>query len=133
MHPGVIEAQPDHLPWLAERLRMPDAAELLAATGCDPIEALRYSLHVSVYSWVWYVDGEPGCVFGLAAPSLISDCAMPWLMTTPAIERRPIEFLRGRRRVLAHMLRLYPHLEGYVDTRHDVSIHWLRWLGFRIH
>ena len=129
----VIEAGPEHLPTISERLRAIDAHDLWEASGMTPIEALHYSMHVSVYSWVWNIDGEPACVFGLAAPSLISACAMPWLITTTAVEQRPIEFLRGSRRMLATMLRLYPALEGYVDARYHVSMQWLRWLGFTIH
>jgi hypothetical protein len=29
------------------------------------------------------------------------------------------------------MLDLYPHLENYVDVRNELSIKWLRWLGFQ--
>jgi len=133
MQPNIIKAAPEHIDCVAGRLRLPDTADLWATAGISSTDAVRYSLHVSVHSWAWNVEGEVACLFGLVAPSLISHCAMPWVITTPLVERHPIEFMRGSRRMLAHMLQLFPTLEGYVDARHDVSIRWLRWLGFRIH
>ncbi len=29
------------------------------------------------------------------------------------------------------MLDLFPHLQNYVDARNEISIRWLKWLGFR--
>lgn len=133
LRPDIREARAEHLPALAQGLRLADADELWAASGMQPLDALRFGLHVSTHAWVWMVDGAPACLFGVTAPSLISDCGLPWLMTTSAIERQPVEFLRGSRRVIAHMLTLYPRLEGYVDARYRVSIRWLRWLGVTLH
>jgi hypothetical protein len=47
----IVVANPDHVRWLAPRLRKEDREECLAASGAEPLLALAASLGSSERSW----------------------------------------------------------------------------------
>lgn len=119
--------------WIAPRMSAADAAEVWAAGHRTPLEALENSLQVSLEAWTWHVDGEPACMFGFAAPSLLGDWANPWMLSTPLVRRHRFAFLRNYRAQIDRMLDVYPTLMTMVDARHSLCIRWLGWAGFELH
>ncbi len=75
-------------------------------------------------------NGAPVCMWGIEKKSLLS-CWMIWMLTTDFVDRHPIRFLRSSRTIVRVWAESFGTIEGMVDTDFEVSIRWLRWLGFR--
>lgn len=80
-----------------------------------------------------FVNNELAAIFGLAG-ELLDEVGTPWLFTTYASEKvSPLRFARIYQREVLKMLRLFPALENYVDTRYTKSIRLLENIGFTVH
>ena len=83
-------------------------------------ETVRYGL----------VDGRVACVWGLIPPTLLSDSAYLWLLTTDIVVEHKFLFVRNAQIYVEDMLKRYPILYGGVgDPR---AVRWLKWLGAEI-
>jgi len=117
---------------LAPIMRLADCEEVWAAAGLDPLDGLRVSLASSVSAWCWRIDGQPACLFGVSAESILSGTGIPWLLSSHLLPRQQLAFLRYGRVFINTMLMLFPCLCNWVDARYLVSVKWLRWLGFTV-
>jgi hypothetical protein len=126
---------------LAAVLRAGDRAEIAAASGLDPREALAHALRLSSHAWfAETAEGTPLALWGVgeiagAAHNLAerADSAVgcPWLLASAAFdELPPRRVARLSRRLLGDLLAHYPRLENHVDARHRTAVRWLAWLGF---
>lgn len=109
-----------------------DRREIEALAGLEPTEALLISLDGAEEAWTARLDGQPMCMWGVNATSLIGYKGVPWLLGSDLIQRHPMVFLRHSRQIVARWRGMFPELRNYVDARHHRSIRWLRWLGFTI-
>lgn len=94
---------------------------------------LKHFLGVSVLSWTGLLDGRVACVWGLIAPTILSEKAYLWLLTTDLIDEHPFTFIRHSQIVLREMLKSFKYIEGHVVADSTRSIRWLKWLGFELH
>ena len=129
----IIErATSEHLLQMQDRMRTEDYQEVFDSTGEDPYRILSHCVERSTEAWTWMHDGQAGAMFGVAQPSLASSWGMPWMLTTDSFGKMPISVARKCRLVVAGWKRSYNRLENYVDSRYEVCIKWLKWLGFTI-
>lgn len=128
-----VPATLDHAKTVAAKARGADVDELWACAKYTPLGCLELGLEISPESWAWLWDGEPVCVFGVSAASVLVSSGAPWMVGTEEIDKHPFRFLRHGRDVIQHMLRQYEILENYVDARNRMAVKWLKWLGFTIH
>jgi hypothetical protein len=77
------------------------------------------------------IDGEPAVVGGVVG-SVLGGEGMPWLLTTAAVERAPVAFVREARRNVQQALVAYPSLANYVHAPYKRAIGFLLLLGFAI-
>lgn len=116
---------------LAPRLRPADVQEIWAATGESPEEALIMGVKLGRPA-LSFVDprGELAGMFGVTP---LSDplVGAVWMLSSPAIERYPVHFLRRCRGWIEQFHDAYPVLMNYVDARNVVHIRWLKWVGFQ--
>lgn len=126
--PDIIAATAEHIPFIAEHIRLDDEEELWASVGMSPSDALGMSLAESALSWTGTIDGVPVCMFGVAEFS--EGKGRPWMIGTDHLNRYPFIFLSHCRGCLDQMLEHYPYLENYADQRNTRALAWLRWLGF---
>ncbi len=70
-------------------------------------------------------------MWGVCGP-MLSDTGQPWLLTSPAIERVKVSFLRIAREELAAMLAVRRRLENYVAADYGRAIRLLEALGFTV-
>ena len=56
--------------------------------------------------------------------------AIPWLLTTPAIQKVWLPFLRGSRTWVNDINKKYPILYNAVDAEYTLAINWLKFVGF---
>ena len=117
--------------YVGAHLRAADRAEVEALSGRPPVEVLLDSVTASSMAWAGCVDDEPVCLFGVAPMSLAGVVGFPWLLGTDGVLDHAAAFLRRNKAYLGQMLAEYPILRNVVDARNEVSIRWLRWLGFQ--
>lgn len=141
-------ATPQDVACLGPRLRAADVEEIRAATGLDPIEALRRSYGFSTHAWAvrdiggrtiggrtiagQTVAGQTIAIWGVGPLSLVEGRGCPWLLAADAFEALGRDIARLSRPLLATMRDHYPRLENRVDARHAHAVRWLSWLGFTI-
>ena len=116
---------------LADTLRGDDRREI-EVTGLAPLQSIRIALDVSLWVKAAFLDGAIACAWGLAANSIFSDTAYPWLLTTKLVDARRTAFAREALVERDAMLAAFPRLEGYVIADYRRCIRWLRWMGFRV-
>ena len=118
---------------LEANLRRPDQDEVRASAG-TLTGAVRASVQHSVWSLAVIINGELGCIFGLAPiDGLLGSRAAPWMLGTPVIDRHPRVLMGHCRPYVAHMAACYPHLLNFVDERNTRSKRWLKAMGFTLH
>ncbi len=127
----IIPAHSDHIFWLASNMSEADKDEVAAAVGMGPYRALADALERSVTAWTGMVGDEPVCMFGVTPIDILLGIGSPWLLGTDKVRDCPITFLKSCKKYVIGMLELFPHLQNYVDARHEVAIRWLKWLGFK--
>lgn len=126
----ILQSHAAHVRQLADNMRPDDAAEAYCF-GLVPKAALWRSYRGSIMCKTVMVDGEIGAMWGLGG-ELIGDIGMPWLVTSPAIERVPVFFVRQSQRELAAMLRVRRTLVNVVDDRYRRAHRFLEVLGFSV-
>ncbi len=129
----VVTATLEHARRMASRTRRADREEVWASHGVGAREALALSLMASREAWTGLVNGEPACMFGVTPYPAEKGVGVPWMIGTDLVERHAAAFLRRNRSYVRHMLGVFPKLRNHVDARNEMSIRWLRWLGFTIH
>lgn len=128
----IARAEVEHVAAIAERVRTADKAEIYAACGLPPYEALVRSWAVSDHSWTGFLDGVPAAMFGVTQASLVTGTGKPWLIGTDLLDKSPLTFLKECRPFMPEIERRYARLENYVDARNSRAIRWLKWLGFEM-
>lgn len=124
----IIPAEPHHAPRVVKRLR---DSERLADFGEDAEEMALIAIRESKFSWLCEVNGEPAALFGLVAPSLVSDEVFLWMMVTKAANRYPIALARKSWQFLDDLSGAFQRIIVMHDPRMKAARRWLRWLGFR--
>jgi len=127
----ILPATLAHAAALAPRLRPADEAEV-RALGERPYEALRTSIARGLWAEAYLVDDEVAAIVGLGLSSFAGGHGVPWLLTSPLVDRHRKTFLRCSRATLARMLAETPLLVNWVHAENLQAIRWLRWLGFDV-
>lgn len=122
----------DALEFIAENLRTADRAEIRATSGLSPEDSLMASYHLSTSSYL-ILDrlSTPIGAMG-AAPSLIEDVGIIWMLGTDGIEREALSIARQTVRYVEELHTDYPVLWNYIDARNELSMRWLDASGFSI-
>lgn len=82
--------------------------------------------------WVGFADGKLVCMWGVIAPTLLSERAYLWLHTTEAVHDHEFVFVRGSQRAVEKLRTQFVTIEGHVRVGADRSIRWLKWLGAKL-
>jgi hypothetical protein len=131
MMPIIVEATVRQCFQMAPHLRQAEVDEV-GALAMSPLYALIYSLTHSLQAWTWLVDDKPAAMWGLRVDSMLGNYAVAWLLTTDAVEKYPITFIKGCLKERDRMKQSFAVLENFVDARHETCLRWLQWLGFDI-
>jgi len=126
----VVDTLLEHLPPVAEHMRLCDQREVWAAAHATPIQALLEGYNHSVYRRTLLVNGVPVMVAGAAEVPGRPDYGVPWALASVGWYDVSRGFLRVCRAYVAEMQRHYRYLENLVDARNEDSIRWLVWCGF---
>lgn len=115
---------------LAATMRANDRLEATGMGG-DPKEMLRASYRNSILRKTMFVDGEIAAMWGLAGV-MLSDEGAPWLVTSKAVERAPVSFVKIGHAHLAEMIALRRRLTNVVLASYTSAVRFLQVLGFHL-
>jgi hypothetical protein len=128
----MVPASLIHVGPLARRMRAVDQAEC-RAFGYEPKAALRHSLAASMHAWTALAeDGEPLCMLGVQAISLVSSRGSPWLLGTDRLFDYPRDLVLLAPYFIWHWHRTFRVLENNVSADNDRAIRLLRKWGAMI-
>ena len=88
-------------------------------------ECMRRSIEVRY----GMLDGEVACMWGLIPPTLLSEAAYLWLLTTDIVAEHKFLFVRHSQRYVEEALCTFPTIIGDVVAGNDQALRWLKWLG----
>lgn len=118
-----------HLRHVADFMRREDVREVYAARGISPFDALYEGFVSSDFCFAGLdSSGIPVGIFGVCRENV--RWWSPWLLGTEGLLTLWRPFLRTSRALLPWLLCRYARLRNYVDARNELSIRWLRGLGF---
>jgi len=125
----VVKAAVAHAREIAVCLSPTSTLDCEALGGGDQSEKV---LQKSDEAWAGLADGRVVCLFGVAPNDLLHLSADLWLITSADFAQHWRYFLRWNRPYIAELCQRYHKLGGCVYERHDISIKWLKWLGFTV-
>jgi hypothetical protein len=118
---------------IATHLRTADLVECRAAGQPDVHKVLADGVTRSLLCWTITVDGEPGCMMGVAPlRTLLDDVGVPWMLGTDLIPQHRRAFMRTARPYILKMLGAFPHLLNFVHAENTTAVDWLRRMGFEV-
>jgi len=122
-----------YIDMIANNIRESDRKEVYASHHItDMKEALMNCLALSHESWVWVVDDEPICVFGVSPGSYLTKQGIPWLLATEKLNENIHSFIINSKIIVDYWKTKWDLLYNYVDASNEASIRWLKYLGFTI-
>lgn len=128
----VKKATFDEAVYIATHLRAIDIKELKAAYGNEPWDAVIKSFDISDWCRVGFIDELPCVLFGIA-PSEEEGYGVPWMVATEEIKTiNKSIVISNSIKAVRKMEEKYRVLFNYVHPENDVSIRWLKWLGFTV-
>lgn len=129
----IEEARPEHIPFIAKKMREADRREVWASHRHTPHEALESSLACAVMAWTFIGDEKPLFMWGVARQgSILNGKGVPWLLGTDGIRAYQRTFLRYCPYYIGCMQEPFELLENYVHAENRMSIRWLEWCGFTV-
>ena len=126
------EPTPWVIKYVADNMRRADVVEVMASGDYSPSEALEMSMELSEFSSVAFINDQPCAIFGLTQGDILTGTGVPWMLGTENVVKYRRQFLNNSKQVIDDMITLCPKLVNHVHADNEVSIHWLRWLGFTI-
>jgi hypothetical protein len=112
---------------IKDKIRKVEIDEIYAASHFNSGMALAYSIGISKFIYTMEYHGEIIGILGVATNNSV------WMLTTDAIDKARMRFLRASKFVIGMILEQYPQVYNYVDVRHEKCLKWLRWCGAIIH
>jgi hypothetical protein len=130
------KAKIDDCKELADNMRQAEIDEVMTSGAQSPYQAVKSSFEASLFA-VSAFNGKNGnkivATFGVAADNYFACAAKVWMLTSNEIANvRVKSVLKASKYWIDKMLKFYPVLYNFVDTRHTKSIKWLEACGARI-
>lgn len=127
----IIPMEAKHVRMLADNIRRADMDEILAV-GFTPYKATLSSYRASLIPQAAFINGKLSAVWGVCGNPL-GDEGHPWLLTTDEVYNiSALRFAKIYQRECAKMLRIFPILTNYVDSRYTSAIRLLNIIGFTV-
>lgn len=116
------------------RLNGAEAVDLISAEHLPMLptldqETIVRSIMNSSRVWAGFVDDKLVAMWGLIPPTLLSDTAYLWLVTTKYLRGHQFLFIRHSQRAVEEMLEDYEEIVGHTLIENRAAQQWLRWLG----
>ena len=126
----IVESEFAHIAALCGALRYDDWAEI-TCFGLRPFRVIRECFKTSYLRRSVFVENELAAMWGLSGVMLSGE-GRPWLLTSKAIEKIPVSFVREARCEVAAMLTMCQRLDGFTTESYPKAQRFLRVLGFTL-
>ena len=110
---------------VCNNMRDSDRLEIWHSHRRTPIEAISVCSNANPH--IVLVDNVPCIVFGCSDNGINGT---PWLLATQLIQTIGVRFIRGSKTIVEGWLNKHDYLENFVHAKNEISIQWLKWLGF---
>jgi hypothetical protein len=102
-----------------------------SAFGTMPnaLETVAKFVNGSTCTFIGYSDDLVACVYGLITPTLLSDRAHMWLLTTDVVSDHKFVFVRHSQVVIEAILERYSQIVGETSVKDEKAVRWMKWLG----
>lgn len=117
---------------LKDKLRPEDRAEIWASHRQLGEDALVYGYEHSTLCYTLCVGDHPIAMMGVVPSTLMGDEACVWMLGTSEMARHKKSFVKLSIPVIQIMLKYYPYLYNFVDSRYQRSVAWLAKCGANI-
>lgn len=119
---------------MIKKVSREEILRLISDPTCVSVEqseraALEDFVGRSQHHWYAKIRGEIVAIWGLFAPTLMSNEAVIWVQTFPTVKSREMAFMRQSKQAAREALALYPRIYGFTDTCRPTAIRWLMWVG----
>lgn len=115
---------------LAPRLRPAEVAEVMAATGQEPLEALMDGVASGGEAWAVFFDGQLAFMWGVR--EVAGRVGAAWLLASDLVERYAKTFWKYCLSQLGGLLHRWDAVFNAIDVRHEQAIRWATRLGFHL-
>lgn len=115
---------------LAPKLRPEDRREC-EALGRTPEQSLCLG-YLQSTSCKSVIDSR-GVVVAMYGVSFAEEgVGRVWMLGSKGLLKISRAFLKGSKGEVAAMYKLYPQMGNIIDSRNELHIRWIRWLGFKL-
>lgn len=114
---------------LSNTMRPEDRLEIYRQNHFTPFEAVDNSVNNSAISRTALINGKVAAIYGIVPQLVLGRSAWVWMLSSPEIEKAPVEFVKQTRAFFDEMLEIYPVLENWVDASYTRAIKWLKLCG----
>lgn len=125
----LVEASPEHIPYLAAHMRAADVVEC-EAFGRRPDAALRKAVGASLWALTAIVEDQPHAIMGVSPLNMLAGVGEPWMLGTERVYDHARDLIRYSPSILGEMHAIFPTLENYVSTANARAIRFLGHIGF---
>lgn len=130
----LVPAEEEHIWHLGHNMHPDDIAEVWAASGHTPMQALIQGVKHSPHPLAWVENGIPYCILGVTQGTLLNAeyVGHPWLLAHKNAYKKGKTWLKWSRKVSDIWIEDYDYLYNYVDERHKRAQRWLKWMGYTL-
>lgn len=113
-------------------IRLAEESDIDAVLPWVPADVSREMIasRLGPFTFAGEVDGQVVCMYGIRF--FLFQAPQAWLLSTPALGRHRIAFLRANRDFIRWARAEFGVIESLVRCNNDVSRRWLEWLGFHV-
>jgi hypothetical protein len=102
---------------------------VVGTLSAEAEEIMLRSVRNSIKVWSYWVDEGLVCLWGLIAPTILSEEAYLWMLTTEKLDTHTFMFIRHSRLVTEEMLKFYPIIVGHCALTATKAQRWIEWCG----
>lgn len=130
--PIIIPSSLEHVEAMAPLMREFDKRELWAGSAMLPYEGLLFAYqHSQAFTAIRPDEKTPILMFGISRPRLLDGHRCVWLLGTDQMDHFKKRFVKQSGEIL-HLLASGDTVYNHVIEGNEVSLKWLKWLGFSI-
>jgi len=122
----------DDIDHLVENMRQEDVDEMIASGSVPIDETLHRALRRSskIITAIDFETDKPVFIGGIKPYTLLSKTGAPWMLGTTENYKYRRNLLKDVREFLKEYLETYEEIYNYVHVKNEISIRWLKALGF---
>jgi hypothetical protein len=121
----IRKATLDEITYVCNNMRQSDKLEIWASHRRKPQDAAKVCCNANPY--IVLINDFPSIIFGCSDNGINGT---PWLLSTQLIQTIGVRFIRGSKAIVEGWLNKHEYLENFVHAKNEISVQWLKWLGF---